>query len=38
VGILEQELKEENEQQDKIKNNSTDYAKFVYPYINAAMG
>jgi hypothetical protein len=38
VGFIEQELKEEKEQQDKIKNNSTDYVKSVYPYINAARG
>jgi len=39
VGFTEQELKEEGiKQQDKNKNNSIDYVKSVYPYINTAMG
>jgi len=38
VGFIEQELKEEKEQQGRIKNNSIEYVKSVYPYINAAMG
>jgi len=37
VGFIEQEKKKKNNK-IKIKNNSIDYVKSVYPYINAAMG
>jgi len=37
VGFIEQEKKKKNNK-IKIKNNSIEYVKSVYPYINAAMG